>query len=356
MARSHQKKPTDPIVELVEPDRLSVLLAELGDDDDGVTVSLYEVDPKNRNLKSFLFTLPSVDDVTGPVLMTNVLEKYGAGEYVAEGRDAEGKIVFGPRFRVGSSRRALDVIPGPAQSSATPATSELAAILAGQTKILEAILARVAAPVDPLAQLRQYKELRELFAPSSAPAPAFDLAGVVNAVKGVLDLRETLGSAGGEPEGPLGTFAKYFGPAVTRLIESSVPQPGQPALPNPTPRPQLNGEHAQQVDAMQNATMLRVYVAELVRMAESKTAADVAADRIVATLNGFPESVRAGVVEWLNDEDVITKLAELDPRAAQHAGWLDAVIDGVLDAFGLTDGDPEPAPPAKPDNTQTAPG
>lgn len=341
----------DPVVELLkleEPDKITSFFASLGADDD-VTVSIYAIDPKDRlRGRSFLFQLPSVASLTGPALMAQVLDKYGPGEYLAEGRDADHKIKFSPRFQVGPIRGRVE-IPDPrppATPAAAPASGlgELAAVLDRQTKLLEAVLNRP--PPSLVDSLRDLKELRELIAPPAAPA--FDLGKVLEAVSGVLKLRDELGDVGG-PENPLGVFARALAPALAKIADRATDQPA--ALPAPSTaatsaatETEASAAPAAGDDVGASKTMLRVYVAQLIQMAEQGVTPADAARRVVETLGGFAEPMVAGVVEWLNDENIVDELAAHDPRARHYAKWIDQTVDAVLDA--MLEPDAAPATPA----------
>jgi hypothetical protein len=342
-------------------DRMTAFFDSLGGDK-SAAVSVYAVDPNNRNRRSFLFQLPDARELSGPELMAQVLEKYGAGEYMAESRDdVTGQIVFNPRFEVGGFQARRGVIPGPAAAApATPAakpgdiSAELVAMMARQTAALEAMAAQ--RQPSMLSTLRELKELRDVIAPPAA-APQFDFGKVLELVTGVLDLRDKLGSEGGDPAGPLGILARSLAPALTRIAERAVDAP--PALAPPASSSTAAGVTDSAAietppaggDVRASNVMLKVYVSELVRFAEAGLDPAAATQRVLQTLAGFPESIQAAVVDWLNDEAAVENLAALEPKAAAYRPWLEQVIDGVLDAAL----EPAEAPAATPANGATQP-
>jgi len=352
-----------PVVDAA--DRITRFFDELGADKTA-SVTIYAIDPANRLRRSFLFTMPDARELNGPDLMAQVLERHGAGEYIAESRDVDtGQIIFNPRFEVGGFvHRGRGVIPGPvaAVAPAKPGdtSSELAAAINRQSALLEAVLANQAQQPSTLDRLREFKELREVFAPAAAAAPGLDFAKVLELVTGVLDLREKLGDAGGGGSGPLEVLARSLAPALTKIAERAIESPALPA-------PPLNGVTVTApaapggVDvAGTNNVMLRVYVGELVRFAEQGLDPEAAAACVLQTLSGFPEPMQAAVVDWLNDERVVENLTTFEPKAANYAQWLSAVVDRVLDALLEPDDDADDEPdetetPAPPANGGTQP-
>lgn len=346
---SNRRRPAaETVAELLPPEataeKITGFFRSLGDDAD-VTVSVYAIDPKDRiKGRSFLFELQSVAELTGPALMAQVLEKYGPGEYLAEGRAADGTLQFCPRFHVGPIRSARAEIPDPRPSptAASSAPPELVAMLERNTRALEALAAQPRPSMIDM--VRELAAVRELFAPAPAPAaPAFDFGKMIELVKQVLDLRDTLGTDGpAATDGPLGILARSLAPALTKIAERAVEQP--PALPNPTSTaaaPNLQPTAAAEGEDV-NGVMLKAYVTQLVRFAEQNTPPQDAAARVLQTLAGFPEPMVEAVYNWLNDEAVIDNLAALDPRAASYRDWLEKVVDAVLDALS----EPEESPPA----------
>lgn len=354
MARPSRSPPSAESAELLPPDdageRITQFFSSLGADS-AVAVSVYAIDPKNRLARSFLFELPDVAELRGPQLMSQVLEKYGPGEYLAEGRNPNGTIAFNPRFTVGpvKSPRAEIPDPRPAAAPSSPApTSELAALTAflqRQTALLEQLVSRPQPTL--LEQLEQLKALREAFAPPAPPpAPAFEFGKVLELVKGVIDLRDTLGdAAGGGEGGPFGVLARTLAPALTKITERALEQPppaalpASPSVPNPSPPAAPAGDDTM---AASN-TMLKAYVAQLIELAEQGMQPAAAAERVARTLAGFPEPMIAAVLEWLNDEQVVDELAKLDHRAKHYAPWLEQTIDALLDTFMEDDESPPPA-------------
>lgn len=328
--------------------------------DKSASVSIYAVDPNNRTRRSFLFTLPDVRELTGPELMAQVLKEYGPGEYMADSRNDEGQIAFQSRFEVGAMGRKPFAIPGPVVPPAPASrpgdiSAELVAMMARQTAALET-LANQRQP-SMLGMLKEMKELRDVLAP--APAAQFDFGKVLELVTGVIDLRDKLGDAGGNGESsPLSVLARSLAPALTRIAERAV---DTPALPAPRPAAGAGGDQvtvtppavapAEVADVGASNVMLKVYVRELVGFAEQGLEPQAAADRVLQTLAGFPEPMVAAIVDWLNDEDVVKNLAEIEPKAAQYGAWLTEVVDRVLDA-ALEADDTPPSPEAN--GTRTA--
>jgi hypothetical protein len=328
-------------------DKLTAFFDSLGSDA-AAAVSLYAVDPSNRLRRSFLLTIPDAAELTGAELMAQVLERYGAGEYFAESRDEQsGQVVFAQRFEVGSiAKRGAVIPPAPATPAAKPGdiSAELVAMMARQTAALEALAAQ-RQPQSMLGMLKELKELRDVIAPPPA-APAFDLGKLLELVNGVATLRDTLGD-GGEGGGPLAMIARSLAPALQKIAERAVeapalPAPGQPPAAGVTDSPPA--PPAEGGDVAANGTMLKVYVAELVRFAEQGLDPAAATQRVLQTLAGFPEPMIEAVLDWLNDEAAVDNLAALDPKAAQYRPWLEQVIDGVLDAAL----EPADTPPASP--------
>jgi hypothetical protein len=346
-------------------DRITQFFDSLGADRTA-SVSVYEIDPKNRLRRSFLFTLPDARELSGPELMQSILEKHGAGEYQAEGRDPDtGQILFNPRFAVGSLRAPRAEIPGPARAPAAPGdtSSELAAAINRQSALLERLVAAQSAPPSMLGMLRELKELRDVLAPATPAAAPFDFAKIVELITGVLDLRDKLGDGGGDGGGALGILARSLAPALTKIAERAVDSP--PALPaparvtvTPPPAPPAEGADVGIADTL----MLRTYVASLVRFAEQGLTPEQGASRVVETLGAFPTPTVARVVDWLNDEKVCENLAAIEPAAARHAEWLDKVVDLVLEAMLGPEPDDDggelegSAPPAANGSTQPAAG
>lgn len=350
MARTPRQAPEDR-PELLPADdtaaHITQFFQSIGDDG-GVTVSVYQVDPKERMKRSFLFALETVQELTGADLMAQVLEKFGPGEYIAEGRDANNVIRFCPRFRVGPLKGARAEIPDPRPAAAPAAIpTELAAMLERNTRALEALVSRPAPSL--VDQLKELAALREFIAPPAAPPAAapFDFSKMVELVKDVLTLRDTLGDAAGvSSDSPLAVLARSLAPALTKIAERAVEPP--PALPRPpAAAPSVSQEQAApsaEVDMSANGIMLKAYVAELVRFAEQGIEPRAAADRVLQTLAGFPEPMQEAAFDWLNDEAAIDNLAALEPRAAQYRPWLTQVVDMVLDAMS----EPEEEAPAAP--------
>jgi hypothetical protein len=327
--------------------------------DKSASVSVYAVDPNNRLRRSFLFTLPDARELTGPELMAQVLKEYGAGEYMAESRDdTTGQIIFNPRFEVGAIRRGGGVVipgpappPPPAPAVAAPRagdiSAELVAMMQRQTAALEALAAQ--RQPSTLERIRELAELRELVAPAAPAAPAFDLAKLLELVTGVATLRDTLGGDG-DGGGPLALLARSLAPALTKIAERTLE--AQPALPAPAARPGVTdsppsaSSPAGGSNVGATETMLKVYVVELVRFAETGIEPTAAIERVAQTLAGFPESTVGQVLDWLDDENVIAKLAAIEPKAAEHKDWLEAVVDGVLELATEPGETPAPAAPS----------
>jgi hypothetical protein len=347
-------------------DKLSVFFETLGSDH-SAAVALYTVDPQNRLRRSFLLTLPDAAALTGPDFMTQVLERFGAGEYYAESRDAStGQILLGQRFEVGPIGKRGAVLPPastqPAAAPAAPVTStlppELGAMLARQTALLEAIATRSAAPsifqglnlpevigavTSALAAMRKLAE-------PAQPAPANPTAHVDLILKGIELARELRDdAAAGSEDGILGAFRELLrSPLLARALDERAPPTPRKRLPAParpaSEAPQVSPNPpaaASALDAIPPAKM-RQYLSALVSYAERDSDPALYAE---LALDNVPEDVLRALVDRA---DALEGAIALEPAVGSHREWFAQLLTAVRAA--LVDELEEPPPASKPTN------
>jgi hypothetical protein len=323
--------PEDELLE--QPDTLSaeqILAQYFGQaSPESVSVAIYELASDRAADRAFLFAFPLASAPPPHELFAEILDKWGPGRYQVYAQyTGDGKIAFRHNFTVGADRdRRRAAIPSRAElkgedraaPAATPVSGvspELAAILAGQNRILEALAESIAqsrAPArDTLEIARELAALKELFGPAPSPAPT---ASILEIVRDVLKIKDQLA---GDDESPLTAAMRTLGPAINRAVERLGPVPSPPV----TTGDARNG----------GGGAMRAACDALLELARSGAPSDVAAQRVLEYLASAPEWVEQAVIALVVEERerAVERLCGLDARLGEYREWLGALVRALL--------------------------
>ena len=344
MVQARQENPDligdDELLEPTPEEKLETFFEGIGAGD-GTRISIHEVDEENRNRRRFLFYV-AADQITSDELLTQVLDRFGAGEYEASAKTEAGQYKFRQRFFLGSSKKKPYQIPGPTKETATPAAATAAgtdpallALLERHDKTLAMLAERLTEREKPISIVEiasQFGQLKELFTPSAPVQTALDMVKEFNA------LREEFS---GDNDDPLAMAIKQLLPTITEAVNKMEKSPsGRRMKPNAgvgTP----TGETMNAIPkGPPEEQILTMYLGPILQWIANGATSDQAAQQIGGTINQLDDDQFIAVLTYLEAPDVIENLAKLDPRVTEHAEWFTATIAGVLKLFPA---EPDPA-------------
>lgn len=328
--------------EVSAEDRLAIFF---GESPESARFAVYEVDPEEPKKPSFLFRFSADEALEPDLLLSQLLESYGAGEYEIMARDATtGHIKLRQRLRVGSQRNnaARRIVPDPpggrrgeASEAAAPASPQqqqpsgvspdLQAILENQNKMLERLLETMATQQqpaqqsDPLEQIERLERMRQTFQPKEKTE------SLAEQIETLLNIRDKLSSETGE-QSPLASAAKTLGPAIERALDrfSGAGPSGDNTVQNPAT---AGGDQSTGAEE----SPMRAMLTQLRTLAEQQTPADQAADHICTVLSQQPAWLEQTVLNFVIEgpEQAAGELEKFDPSLSQYRSWLIEVAQHI---------------------------
>lgn len=341
--------------ELLEPtpeEKLAEYFEGLGAGS-GIRIGIHEVDPENRSRRGFLFYL-DYESLSSDELLSQILAKYGPGEYEAMAKDQAGHFKFRQRFTLGSIKKAAPAIPDPAgtrgaSSAHTGTDPDVLRLIEGQNRMIEALVANTAQGAPPAPAKSLLEQLAELGPALGALKDFIQPSGgsndVLKTVRDVLKLRDEFGEEGG-PSDPLSVAVKSLMPVITKAVDrmdsadrtnrarafrTATELAGAPgaAPAEPGTEPVMSTIPTTAPDV----AILSMYLGPVLSWAEAKTPAVDAARQVGAMINGLPDDGFIAVLTFLEGERPVARLAEIDSRVNDHQDWFGELVREVLALF-----------------------
>jgi len=305
--------------------KLEKYFASIPSGETDISIGLYQVDPADRRRKGFLFYIEP-DELAIHDLFEKILAEWGAGEYEAIAQDG-GEIAFSQRFVLGSIKK-KERYRAPSPVTPTPSSGidpTVLAILDRQQATLDKLVENQQRPqqstLETLKELRAMQELVQPVAP--APAPGTGLENVLGIVQSVLQLRDELG--GGNGDDALTAGIKTLGPAIVKAVEAMqasprIPAPGADLGPGtPARAPEVNAQGA--------GRLIGPYLPTIVANARGGVLPTDAARQILGQLAALPPEAMQGLLDYLDDDQAVDKLAAMEPEIIQLREWFDQLVD-----------------------------
>lgn len=305
--------------------KLEAYFASIPKGETEISIGLYQVDPADRRRKGFLFYIDP-DELAIHDLFEKILVEWGPGEYEAIAQDG-GAIAFSQRFVLGSikkrERYRAPRDPSPVSTGIDPT---VLAILDRQQATLDKLVEnQQRPPQSTLETLKELRAMQELVQPATpAPAASTGIENVLGIVQSVLKLRDELGGSDGQDDA-LTVAVKTLGPAIVDAVKAMqaaprIPAPGDDLGPGtPARAPEMNAQGA--------GRMIGPYLPTIIANARGGVLPTDAARQILGQLSTMPPEAMQALLDYLDDDQAVDKLAAMEPEIIQLREWFDQLVD-----------------------------